>query len=159
MTLQVVNFQRCEHAFHQCQAWVESQLALHLLLLIILQLSHLPSPLPSLVSNSSCLFTGCQSLYDSCCSVPLSSQGTVPKDWALKVLYCKTNSQGTVPKDWTLKVLYRKTNSQGTVLKDWTLKALYRRTELSRHCTVRLKIFSLFKCVFVLYVLFVWKVL
>ena len=35
--LQVVNFQRCKHVFHQCQAWVTLQLALHLLLLMVLQ--------------------------------------------------------------------------------------------------------------------------
>ena len=39
------------------------QLALHLLLLMILQLYHLPLPL----SNTSCLFTRCQCLYASCC--------------------------------------------------------------------------------------------
>ena len=33
INLQVVNFQRCECMFHQCQAWVKLQLALHLLLL------------------------------------------------------------------------------------------------------------------------------
>ena len=43
-------------------------LALCLLLLMILQLYHLPPPLPSLVSNSSCLFTGCWPLYVSCCT-------------------------------------------------------------------------------------------
>ena len=48
---------------HQYQAWVKLQLALHLLLLTILQFYHLPPP-P--VSNSSCLFTPCQPLYASC---------------------------------------------------------------------------------------------
>ena len=43
------------------------QLALHLLLLTILQLYHLPPPLPPPVSNTSCLFIRCQSLYASCC--------------------------------------------------------------------------------------------
>ena len=52
--LHVVNFQRCEHVFRQCQVWVKLQLALHLPLLMILQLYHLPPPL---VSNSSCLFS------------------------------------------------------------------------------------------------------
>ena len=36
-----------------------------------LQLYHLPLPLPPPVSNSSCLFTGCQSLCASCCTVLL----------------------------------------------------------------------------------------
>ena len=52
-----------------CQAWVKLHLALHLLLLMILQLYHLPPPLPSPVSNSSCLFTRCQPLYASCCTI------------------------------------------------------------------------------------------
>ena len=69
--LQVVNFQRCERAFHQHQAWVKLQLALRLLLLTILQLYHLPPPLLPPVSNSSCLFTRCQPLYASCCTVLL----------------------------------------------------------------------------------------
>ena len=56
---------------HQRQAWVKLQLALRLLLLTILQLYHLPPPLPPPVSNSSCLFTRCQPLYASCCSVLL----------------------------------------------------------------------------------------
>ena len=43
----------------------------HLLLLTILQLYHLPPPLPPPVSNSSCLFTWCQPLDASCCTVPL----------------------------------------------------------------------------------------
>ena len=53
---------------HQYQAWVKLQLALHLLLLTILQFYHLPPP-P--VSNSSCLFTCCQPLYVSCYTVLL----------------------------------------------------------------------------------------
>ena len=48
------------------------QLALRLLLLTILQLCHLPPPLPPPVSNSSCLFTQCQPLYASCCTVLLN---------------------------------------------------------------------------------------
>ena len=56
---------------HQCQAWVKLQLALRLLLLTILQLYHLPPLLPPPVSNSSCLFTRCQPLYTSCCTVLL----------------------------------------------------------------------------------------
>ena len=53
----------------QCQAWVKLQLALCLLLLMILQLYHLPPPLPSPLINSSFLFTRYQSLYASCCTV------------------------------------------------------------------------------------------
>ena len=44
------------------------QLALRLLLLVALQLYHLP-PLFPLDSNSSCLFTRCHLLYASCCTV------------------------------------------------------------------------------------------
>ena len=40
--------------------------------LLILQLYHLPPPLPPSVSNSCCLFTQCQPLYVSCCTVLLS---------------------------------------------------------------------------------------
>ena len=47
------------------------QLALHLLLLTILQLYYLPPPPSPPVSNSSCLFTRCQPLYASCCTVLL----------------------------------------------------------------------------------------
>ena len=54
---------------YQCQAWMKLQLALHLLLLMILQLYRLPPPLPPPVSNSSCLFTWCQSLCASHCNV------------------------------------------------------------------------------------------
>ena len=68
MNLQVVNFQRCEHVFHRCQVWVKLQLAIHLLLLMILQLYHLPPLLCPPVSNSSCLFTRCQPLCASCCT-------------------------------------------------------------------------------------------
>ena len=70
MNLQVVNFQSCECMCHECQAWVKLQLALHLLLLTILQLWHLPLCLPPPASNS-CLFTWCQPLYASCCTVLL----------------------------------------------------------------------------------------
>lgn len=59
-------------------AWVKFQLALRLLMLRILQLHHLPPPLPPHVSNSSCLFTLCQPLYASCCTGLL----------LFKVLYC-----------------------------------------------------------------------
>ena len=69
--LQVMNFQRFKTVFHQRQAWVKLQLALRLLLLTILQLCHLPPPLPVPASNSSCLFTRCQPLDASCCSVLL----------------------------------------------------------------------------------------
>ena len=53
------------------------QLALCLLLLMILQLYHLPPPLPSPLINSSFLFTRYQSLYASCCTV------------LFRVLYCE----------------------------------------------------------------------
>ena len=105
--LQVRIFPLCEHAsgsarnqilWHQYQAWVKLQLALHLLLLMILHLYHLLSLLHPPVSSCSCLFTWCQSLYARC-------YGT------------------TVP---------------------------------SRCYTVRLKMFLLFLC---FYVLFMWKVL
>ena len=43
---QVSNFQRCECASHQRQAWLTLKLALHLLLLTALRLHHLPPPLP-----------------------------------------------------------------------------------------------------------------
>ena len=46
---------------------VTLQLALHLPLLMILQLYHLPP----LGSNASCLFTRCQRLHVSCCTVLL----------------------------------------------------------------------------------------
>ena len=75
MNPQVVNFQRCERAFHQCQEWETLQLALRLLLLMIFQLCHLPSPLPPPGSTSSCLFTWCQTLYASCHIVLLCFSG------------------------------------------------------------------------------------
>ena len=59
---------RNQNLCHQYQAWVKLQLALHLLLLTILQFYHLPPP-P--VSNSSCLFTCCQPPYVSCYTVLL----------------------------------------------------------------------------------------
>ena len=78
-TIQVENFQRCEHVFvcpimqsvHVSGIHCHGQLALRFLLLMILQLSHLPPPLPPPASNSSCLFTLCQPLYASCCPVQL----------------------------------------------------------------------------------------
>ena len=60
----------------QCQEWVKLQLALHLLLLMILQLYQLPPLLPPSVSNSSCLFTPCQSLCARCCTYYLSALST-----------------------------------------------------------------------------------
>ena len=71
MNLHVENVERCECVFHQGQMWVKLELALCLLLLMILQLYHLPPSLPSPVSSTSCLFTHCQPLNDSCCAVLL----------------------------------------------------------------------------------------
>ena len=51
------------------------QLALHILLLTILQLYHLSPPLPTSVSNSSCLFTLCQPLYVSYWTILLYFSG------------------------------------------------------------------------------------
>ena len=67
MNPQVRNFQRCKSSFHQYQVWVKWHLALHLLLLTMFQLYHLPPP----VSNFSCLFTRCQPLDASCCTLLL----------------------------------------------------------------------------------------
>ena len=67
-----MNFQRCESVLHPCQVGEKLQLALHLLLQMILQLSHLPSSLPPLVSNPSCLLTGCLPLYARCRTVLLN---------------------------------------------------------------------------------------
>ena len=75
MNLQVVSFQRCRCTFHQHQWWVKLQLALHILLLTILQLYHLSPPLPTSVSNSSCLFTRCQPLYVSYWTILLYFSG------------------------------------------------------------------------------------
>ena len=65
--LQVANFQRCEHGFHQRQALVTLHLVLRLLLLTILQLYPLPSHLPSpSVTLPACLLEArplCQLLY------------------------------------------------------------------------------------------------
>ena len=60
---------RSQNLCHRCQTWVKLQLALHLLLLTTLQLCHLPPPLPPPVRNSSCLFTPCQLLCTSCCTI------------------------------------------------------------------------------------------
>jgi len=62
---------RKQNFCHQRQVWMKLQLDVHLLLLTILQLHHLPPPLLPLVSNSSCLFTQCQLLCASCCTVLL----------------------------------------------------------------------------------------
>ena len=69
--LQVVNFQWHERAFYQHQVWVKLKLALHLLSLMILQLYHFLPSLPPPVSSPSCLFTQCQPLYASGCTVLL----------------------------------------------------------------------------------------
>ena len=58
---------RNPNLYHLQRAWVKSQLALRLLLLMIFQLYHLSLPLSLPVSNSSCLLTGCQPGYASCC--------------------------------------------------------------------------------------------
>ena len=47
------------------------------LLLMILQLCHLPPPLPPPVSKSFCLFTRCQFLHANCCTALLNFQSTV----------------------------------------------------------------------------------
>ena len=62
---------RNQNLCHQRQVCVKLQLALHLLLLTILQLYHLPPLLPPPVSNSSCLFTQYQPLYVNFCTVLL----------------------------------------------------------------------------------------
>ena len=69
MNMQVLNFQRYEHAFCQHQTGVKWQLALHLLSLLILQFYHLPPPLPSPVSNPAFLVTWHQPVYAPCCTV------------------------------------------------------------------------------------------
>ena len=53
------------------QVWVKLWLALHLLSLTILQLYHFLPSLPPPVSSSSCLFTQCQPLYASGCTILL----------------------------------------------------------------------------------------
>ena len=66
-----------QNQFYQCQALVKLHLTLRFLLLMTLQLYHLPPPLPPPVSNSSCLSTQCQLLDVSCCTVQCIFQGTV----------------------------------------------------------------------------------
>ena len=66
-----LNPARNQNLCHQYQASVKFELALHLLLLTILQLYHLPPPRPPPDSNSSCLSTWCQPLYASSCTVLL----------------------------------------------------------------------------------------
>ena len=122
MNPQVESFQRCKHAFHQCQErkvkslsrvwlfvtpwttrllhpwdfpgkrtgvgchfllqqhWAWSQLALHLLSLVILHFYHLLPPLPPSFSNTFCLFTGYQPLDDSCCPALLY----FPRHWIIR---------------------------------------------------------------------------
>ena len=72
MTLQDVNFQRSECASglarnqnlcHKRQAWVTLQPVFCILLPTILQLYYLPPLLPPPVSNSSCLFNRCQTMF------------------------------------------------------------------------------------------------
>ena len=70
---------KSQNLCHRCQTWVKLQLALCLLLLMTLQLCHLPPPLPPLVGNSSCLFTPCQPLCTSCCT--LSSVQSLSRVW------------------------------------------------------------------------------
>ena len=69
---QAANFQRYECAFPWHQGRIKVKLALHLLLLVILQPYHLSPPLPPPVNDSSCLFTWCQTQYASCCTVLFS---------------------------------------------------------------------------------------
>ena len=78
--LQAVNFQRWKCASGSSKkpepvpsASGMSEIAAcpHLLLLTNLQLCHLPPPFPPSVSNSSYLFTRCQLLCASCCTVLL----------------------------------------------------------------------------------------
>ena len=66
-----LNPARNQNLCHQHQVWVTLQLALQLLVLMTLQLYHLPPPLSPPISNSSCLFTWCQPLDASCCTVLL----------------------------------------------------------------------------------------
>ena len=66
-----LNPARNQNLCHQYQTSVKFQLALHLLLLMILQLHHLPPLLPPPDSNSSFLSTRCQPLYASSCTVLL----------------------------------------------------------------------------------------
>ena len=65
---------------HQGRVWVKLQLALHLLLLTVLQLYHLPPPLPPPVSNSSCPFTPCQPPHASCGTAGIFLQLVAERD-------------------------------------------------------------------------------
>ena len=66
-----MNPARTQNLYHRCQVWVKLQLGLCLLLLMILHFYHLPLPLPPPADNSSCLFTGGQTQYASCCTLLL----------------------------------------------------------------------------------------
>ena len=72
-----LNPARNQSLWHQCQTWVKLKLAWQLLLLMILQLFHLSPPLPSPVSDSSCLFTGRQPCMPAAVLHCHSFQGTV----------------------------------------------------------------------------------
>ena len=61
---------RSQNLCHQRQAWATLQLALRLLLLMTLQLYHLPPPLPPPVSNSS-VHTMPAPAFQQCCAVLL----------------------------------------------------------------------------------------
>ena len=66
-----MNFQRCECAFHHRQAWVRLQLILCLLLLTVLQLCHLPPPLPPPSVTLVACSLDASHLHASCCTMLL----------------------------------------------------------------------------------------
>ena len=70
-SLSLMGFRR--NCAHSCSWFLcrSLQFALHLQLLRILHLYHLPPPLTLLVSSSFFLFTQCHSLYACCCIVLL----------------------------------------------------------------------------------------
>ena len=89
MNLLVTNFHGCKLAFHQPRTPEIFQFFLLLLSLMILQLYHLPCPLPAAVSDSS-LVTLCQPLQATCCTVLLyfSRYCTVGIKKFLFLLFC-----------------------------------------------------------------------
>ena len=128
---------------------------------MILQLYHLPPPHSPLISNSSCLFTPCQPLCVSCCTVPLYFSRYVSVPWTvtcqapLSMGFSRQEYWSGLPFPSPGDLHHPGIKSTSLMPPLWQLVFFTTSTtweaHFSRYCTVKLKTILLFVFVFVYY--------